>query len=130
MYDCDMSVSSKLCIGFEFVYLNYMQHTHTLHSIANANTILVENPPWRIDKSLVIQNNFELTMLNIVSSIPQTESHDIRILCIHHRITSPRLRNYACHMDIIGNTLPIPTIFSTMTSPTPINTSVNSLLDK
>lgn len=69
MYDRNMSVSSRLCVGFEFAYLNYKQHTHTLHSIANANMILVQNPPRRIDKSLVIQSSFEWTTLNIVSSV-------------------------------------------------------------
>ena len=56
---------------------------------------------------------------------PRTESHDIRILCIHHKHTSPGSCEYANRMNTISTTLKIPTSFNTLAPPTPINTLVN-----
>ena len=56
---------------------------------------------------------------------PRTESHDIRILCIHHKHMSPGSCEYANLMNTISTTLKIPTSFNTLAPPTPINTLVN-----
>ena len=56
---------------------------------------------------------------------PRIESRDIQVLCIHHKTSPHGMREYARHMDILGTTLQIPTIFNTIVPPTSLNTPVN-----
>ena len=55
----------------------------------------------------------------------RTKSHDVRILCIHHKTTSIGPTPYASHMHNIATSLHVPTSFNTTAPPTPINTPVN-----
>ena len=56
---------------------------------------------------------------------PRTEGRDISILCIHHKTTSIGPPNYVSHMHTIGDSLQMPTTFTTTAPPTPSNTPVN-----
>ena len=56
---------------------------------------------------------------------PRIECRDIHVLCIHHKTSRLETREYARHMDILGTTLQITSIFYTIVPPTPLNTPVN-----